>query len=132
MNAKEQDDLKTWMEAQPDHCSYTRVRKFLSDYLDVSQAKAEVEMAELNGKQIKIIKRLSGKSGRRVFSLPLDDLAEKHIRAVWNGSPQVNKDVNRIATKVHDITGHDVTDIKEFMADLDNAAVENDTFRWLE
>jgi hypothetical protein len=118
------------MEAQPDHCSYTRVRNFLADYLDTSKAAAEVEMAEMADSQIKIIQKKSGNSGRRVFLLPLDPLSESDIRAVWNGSASVGKDANRIATNVHDNTGHDIGDIINFMADLEIATLENGTFKW--
>lgn len=133
MNDSKKEDFKMWMRAQPDYCSYTRVRSFLTDLLSVNKAKAEVEMAQMQKYgDIKIIERKSGSSGRRVFLEPLEELDESHIRAVWNGSEHVSKDINKIALAVHDMTGHEVSDIKEFMAELETAVVKDgDSFRWL-
>lgn len=124
-------DFRMWMDAQPDYCSYTRVRSFLSNLLGVNKAKSEVGMAKLQqDDEIKIIEKKSGNSGRRVFLKPLEPLTENNIRSVWNGSRHVSKDVTKIALVVHDKTGHDVSDVKEFMRDLDSAEVEGDSFRW--
>lgn len=130
MNDDELSDFRTWMDAQPDYCSYSRVRNFLSGLLEVNNSQAEVVMAKLSGEEIKIISKKAGGSGRRVFLLPLEELTENHIRAVWNGSASVTQDVNMIATSVHDKTGHDVSDIKQFMRSSDECQVNNGTFRW--
>lgn len=124
------EEFRMWMEAQPDYCSYSRVRNFLSGLLDCSNAEAEVEMAQLQqDDEIKIIARKTGSSGRRVFLKPLPELQEGHIRSVWN-SEHASKSANKIAAAVHDKTGHDVSDVKEFMSQLDNAKITNDSFRW--
>lgn len=125
------EDFRTWMNAQPDYCSYSRVRSFLKTLLGVNKAKAEIAMAKLQEEdEIKIIEKKSGSSGRRVFLEPLEDLTESNIRAVWNGSRHVSKDVNKIALAVHDKTGWDVSDVKDFMQRLDTAELEGDSFRW--
>lgn len=132
MNGSQKEDFRTWFEAQPDYCSYTRVRKFLGGLLDCNNSKAEVEMARLQkDDEIKIIAKKSGSSGRRVFLKPLDPVTEADIRSVWS-SEMANKKINKIAVTVHDRTGHDVTDIKQFMRNLDNATVTGDQFKWHE
>lgn len=130
MNDVELKDFETWFRAQPDYCSYTRVRSFLSGLLSCSKAKAEVEMAKLQEKgEIKIISKKSGNSGRRVFLTPLTELTEPTIRSVWS-SEMATKDINKIAIAVHDKTGHDVPNIKEFMRSLDTSKVNGKTFQW--
>lgn len=132
MKESEKEDFKTWFRAQPDYCSYTRVRKFLSGLLDCNNSEAEVEMARLQKEEeIRIIAKKAGSSGRRVFLEPLPPLTEADIRSVWS-SEMANKKINKIAVTVHDRTGHDVTRIKKFMRNLDNATVTGDKFKWHE
>jgi len=133
MNESQIQDFKMWLDGQPDYSSYTRVRTFLAELLDCSNADAEIEMMKLQEKhELKIISKKTGKSGRRVFKRPLEDLTESHIRAVWDGSASVTKDANQIATAVHDMTGHPVPEIKSYMNTLDNAKLIDGSFQWLD
>lgn len=135
MDANQRQDFRDWAEAQPDHLSYTRVRSFLADYLDVKKSKAELCMAQMqNDDEIKII-ALKGKSnsGRRIFLKPLPPLTEENIRSVWDGSTQSYADPSRVARVVHDRTGHSVDDIKGFMEQLSSegaAEINRSGFRW--
>lgn len=125
------EDFYTWFNAQPDYCSYTRVRNFLSGHLDCSKSQAEVEMAKLAERdRIKIIAKKTGNGGRRVFKAPLPPLSEADIRSVWNGSSHVSKDLNKIAANVHDRTGHSMSDIRDYCRNLHSANVTDDSFRW--
>ena len=130
MDRDELEDFRMWFKAQPDYCSYTRVRSFLADYLGVNKAQAEVEMAKMqDDDEIKIISKMSGNSGRRVFLKPLPDLTEDDIRSVWS-SEMATKDINKIAIAVHDKTGHEASDIKDFMRELDTSTVNGKSFKW--
>lgn len=127
MKEDELEDFKSWMEMQPDdYVRYKDCREFISGLLDIKEVKAEVEMANLSNEEIKVI---SSGGGRRVFSLPLDDLTESIIKNEFSGQ-YTEAEYERVANKVRGKTGHDLKEIIEFIRSLDNVVDHGEVFSW--
>lgn len=127
------DRLRTWLGIQPGFTTYDEVVEFLKDLYGTTRAEAELKLAEyVNSDEVKLIQtKRTKRPQKRVFLRPLETLTEEHIRAIWDGSPHSEMELEAIVKGVHDRTGHDVERVKQFISDLDSAKiVGGDTFQW--
>lgn len=129
----EWEHFKLWADNQPTtHVPYSRATTFLSDLKSCSNAEAELALADLQERgKIKII-QLHKDSGRRIFLKPLRRLSTEVVRSVWDASLST-KDADDICAYVHDRTGHDVSEIRQYLEKLDHeghASLTDGFFKW--
>ncbi|MFB6237002.1 MAG: hypothetical protein ABEH81_01390 [Halopenitus sp.] len=132
MDEEEREDFELWVEAQPGPTQYNEARSFLSEYLGVNRSKAEVQIAKLQKDSFLTIENTykTKSNSKRVFLKPLNSLSEEDIEDAWSGSGSVEVELDDLARTVHDRTGHNVEDIKEYIRELDSAVVTAGRFRW--